>query len=67
MTKYYFESKSTGKRVEVSELEYRLVSDSYKDNFKQNSHLVVRDNCCDCENTLYVEEADMPFKERTDV
>ena len=67
MTKYYFESKSTGKRVEVSESEYRLVSDSYKDNFKQNSHLVVRDNCCDCENTLYVEETDMPFKERTDV
>ena len=24
--------------------------------------MVVRDNCCDCEkNTLYVEEADMPY------
>lgn len=61
MTKYYFEYKSTGKRVrvEVSESVYRLVSDSYnisnKDNFKQVSHLVFRDNCCDCETTLYVE------------
>lgn len=73
MTKYYFKSKSTGTIVEVSEQEYRdevskqeyrLVSDSYKGNFnfRQDSHMVVRDNCCDCEkNTLYVEEADMPF------
>lgn len=70
MTKYYFESKSTGKKVEVSESEYKLVSDSYisnKDNIKQVSHLVFRDNCFDCETTLYVEEEYMPFKERTDL
>jgi hypothetical protein len=69
MTKYYFESKSTGKKVEVSESEYKLVSDSYisnKDNFKQNSHIVVRDNGCDCETTLYVEEEDMPSEEVKD-
>ena len=62
MTKYYFKSKSTGNIVEVSESEYRVVRDSYNNNFKEVSHMVVRDNCCDCEkNTLYVEEADMPF------
>ena len=71
MIKYYFESKSTGNRVEVSESEYRSecrsIIDSYNYNFKQVSHLVFRDNGCDCETTLYIEEEDMPFKERTDV
>lgn len=67
MTKYYFKSKSTGNIVEVSESEYRVVRDSYNNNFKEVSHMVVGDNCCDCEkNTLYVEEADMPFEEVKD-
>ncbi len=67
MTKYYFKLKSTGNKIEVSESTYRIVRDSYNNNFKQVSHLVVRDNCCDCENTLYIEDEDMLFKERTDV
>lgn len=54
MTKYYFKSKSTGNIVEVSESEYRVVRDSYKDNFKEVSHMVVGDNCCDCEKTHFM-------------
>ena len=67
MTKYYFKSKSTGNIFEVSESEYRVVRDSYNNNFKEVSHMVVRDNCCNCEkSTLYVEEADMPSEEVKD-
>ena len=67
MTKYYFKSKSTGNIVEVSESEYRVVRDSYNNNSKEVSHMVVRDNCCYCEkNTLYVEESDMPSEEVKD-